>query len=234
MVARIEAPWAKVPIDLMHIPGITLADVKVYVALDHASGKRGRCVMTQAEIMADTHISSDRTIRTSVAKLAEHGYIAIERTGWELKTTNQYFMLARTAPAEGADQDYRSVGSELPVGQQRGSAHTISDPDLLPDLLPEAGGHIEGSPSRRLWDLHNALTLKLLPPPREEAQIERWVSAGVDDAMIDRALAAIRQWKPRAPWPAFKHALGQEIAVARGVPAAAPEPVDPEIGRAHV
>ena len=140
MSARIESPWAKVPIDLLQHPGVTLADVQVYVHIDYAAGKRGYWDGTQREIAEATGVT-DRTVRTAITRLEQFDYITTQRLGFANRTVLRYWVLARSRPLEEAfhdaaepveavadetpeipirsaerpEEDFRSLGSEFPL-----------------------------------------------------------------------------------------------------------------------
>lgn len=140
---NIESPWSKVPMELVDEPGITLADLRVYIHLDYAAGKRGYWHGTQAELAADSGIV-ERTVRRAVTKLERLGYIETRRLGIENRTALRYWVLARSQPIEEAeqiaDEAVRASGhsdpvadTESPVGRTRMSARTISKKDLSID-----------------------------------------------------------------------------------------------------
>lgn len=144
---NIESPWAKVPIDLLQQPGITLADLSVYICLDYAAGKRGYWHGTQGELAEASGIV-ERTVRRAVTKLERLEYIETRRLGIENRTALRYWVLARSLPIDEAeqiaDEEIRPTGHSDPVatppsgqgdpvGRTRMSARTISKKDLSTD-----------------------------------------------------------------------------------------------------
>jgi hypothetical protein len=114
------------PLQVAEDPSLSLADLKVYVALDYLCGKRGWWYGSQASIAERLHLST-RSVERSVAKLVEAEHIGTRRLGIRFRTWTMYHVLARTidAPDEPTGEIARA---DILVG---------SDPTKMSDPIPQ-------------------------------------------------------------------------------------------------
>lgn len=88
-------PFAQIPLDIAFDESLTMADIRVYLAIDHLCGKRGWWVCGQ-EVLASKTGLGERSVQRSVATLRERGYIVTVRLGAQSGTRLRYELPART------------------------------------------------------------------------------------------------------------------------------------------
>ncbi len=123
---RIPAPWFKAPLALAFDEELTLADVRVYAAIDYRAGPRGYWWGTHQAISDETCPHTDatratcpgheptvaqRSIERCVRRLETRGYIGTTRLGLQYQNATMYFVLARTI--DGPDGPDRDEGLDL-------------------------------------------------------------------------------------------------------------------------
>ena len=140
----VEAPWAKVPIELAMDEETTMAEMRVYVALDFLAGKRGWWYGSQDRLSEECGVAA-RTVRAAVQSLIARGFVTSERMGADHGTVLRYSIVARL----------RVTGKDLPLthlpdrqgsaallaencrSQRQASASPYKEPQTSPQTSPQ-------------------------------------------------------------------------------------------------
>lgn len=163
----LQSPWAVVPMALIEQADITLADLRVYMNIDHLAGKRGTWYGPIDELVALTG-SGRRSVERSVAKLREGGFIATKREGPSRGSVLHFAILARVTPAIFGGSTTANAGGTSRHSRRGGHAN--------------AGGSEQPTLIGRARAVETTLETTIEPPPPSARTSREWFLYAFDEA----------------------------------------------------